>query len=86
MIVVGNSAVLGALILTKTPRKSRMNFFIMHLALAGKKYHQTFPVSGEILSRSRVVPGINVFQAFPLTGESGIKCRPDHPSTPPVFC
>ena len=36
MIVIGNSAVLGALILTKTPRKSRMNFFIMHLALAGK--------------------------------------------------
>ncbi|CAL1289621.1 unnamed protein product [Larinioides sclopetarius] len=33
MIVVGNSAVLVALLLSKN-RKSRMNFFIMHLAIA----------------------------------------------------
>ncbi|CAN7937146.1 unnamed protein product, partial [Ixodes hexagonus] len=33
MIVLGNSAVLVALTLSKT-RKSRMNFFIMHLAIA----------------------------------------------------
>ncbi|XP_035702446.1 cardioacceleratory peptide receptor isoform X2 [Folsomia candida] len=32
-IVIGNSAVLASLMLTKTQRKSRMNFFIMHLAL-----------------------------------------------------
>lgn len=36
-IVIGNSAVLAALMMGKTQRKSRMNFFIMHLALAGKK-------------------------------------------------
>lgn len=34
-IVIGNSAVLAALMMGKTQRKSRMNFFIMHLALAG---------------------------------------------------
>ena len=34
-IVLGNTAVLVALLLNKS-RKSRMNFFIMHLALAGK--------------------------------------------------
>ncbi|CAL8100839.1 unnamed protein product [Orchesella dallaii] len=33
-IVIGNSAVLAALMMGKTQRKSRMNFFIMHLALA----------------------------------------------------
>lgn len=38
-IVVGNLAVLAALRLSKA-RKSRTNFFIMHLALAGQ-----FPVS-----------------------------------------
>ncbi|CAH0558189.1 unnamed protein product [Brassicogethes aeneus] len=36
MIVLGNSAVLIALLLNKS-RKSRMNFFIKHLALAGKR-------------------------------------------------
>jgi len=35
-IVLGNTAVLVALLLNKA-RKSRMNFFIMHLALAGKE-------------------------------------------------
>jgi neuropeptide S receptor 1 len=35
-IVIGNIAVLLALLPSKS-RKSRMNFFIKHLALAGKK-------------------------------------------------
>ncbi|KAF4532242.1 hypothetical protein B566_EDAN004328 [Ephemera danica] len=34
MIVVGNSAVLAALLLDRARAKSRMNFFIMHLAIA----------------------------------------------------
>jgi len=38
-IVLGNTAVLVALLLNKS-RKSRMNFFIMHLALAGKETTQ----------------------------------------------
>lgn len=36
LIVFGNSAVLAALLLDRTRAKSRMNFFIMHLAIAGK--------------------------------------------------
>lgn len=40
-IVIGNSAVLAALMMGKTQRKSRMNFFIMHLALAGKGKYLT---------------------------------------------
>lgn len=35
LIVLGNSAVLAALLLDRGRAKSRMNFFIMHLALAG---------------------------------------------------
>ncbi|XP_065338332.1 cardioacceleratory peptide receptor-like isoform X2 [Cloeon dipterum] len=34
LILVGNSAVLAALLLDRTRAKSRMNFFIMHLAIA----------------------------------------------------
>jgi neuropeptide S receptor 1 len=36
MIVLGNSAVLAALLLNRGRVKSRMNFFIMHLAIAGE--------------------------------------------------
>jgi neuropeptide S receptor 1 len=36
LIVLGNSAVLAALLLDQKGRKSRMNFFIMQLAFAGK--------------------------------------------------
>jgi neuropeptide S receptor len=36
LIVLGNSAVLAALLLDNKGRKSRMNFFIMHLAFAGE--------------------------------------------------
>jgi hypothetical protein len=39
-IVLGNTSVLVALLLNKS-RKSRMNYFIMHLALAGKKIHMS---------------------------------------------
>jgi len=42
-IVLGNTAVLVALLLNKS-RKSRMNFFIMHLALAGKELHVKFAI------------------------------------------
>lgn len=37
MIVVGNSAVLVTLVVSKS-RKSRMNFFIKHLAAAGESF------------------------------------------------
>jgi hypothetical protein len=39
LIVVGNSAVLAALLCNHKGRKSRMNFFIVHLALAGMQTH-----------------------------------------------
>ena len=42
LIVVGNVSVLIAIGLSKRGQRSRMNFFIMHLAIAGKYFH--FPV------------------------------------------
>jgi neuropeptide S receptor len=43
LIVLGNSAVLAALLLDNKGRKSRMNFFIMHLAFAGEFSANGFP-------------------------------------------
>jgi neuropeptide S receptor 1 len=42
LIVVGNMAVLVALSMSSA-RKSRMNYFIKHLAIAGKKKKNNFP-------------------------------------------
>lgn len=35
-IIIGNTCVLAAISLSDNGRKTRMNFFIMHLAIAGK--------------------------------------------------
>ncbi|RWS03024.1 cardioacceleratory peptide receptor-like protein, partial [Dinothrombium tinctorium] len=50
LIVFGNSSVLITLLMSKN-RKSRMNFFIMHLAFAGKQKKFTFLLErGDYLS------------------------------------
>lgn len=43
VIVLGNTAVLVTLFINSKSRKSRMNFFIKHLAIAGKNKMKTLP-------------------------------------------
>jgi len=49
LIVLGNSAVLVALLVSKR-RKSRMNFFIMQLALAGQSACSFFVYSAKLMT------------------------------------
>jgi hypothetical protein len=64
-IVIGNIAVLLALLPNKS-RKSKMNFFIKHLALAGKKHYDILILNSQkFLEYSLPLQKIIIGPVFP---------------------